>query len=89
MTNLERRPQEGADGVRGARQREGPSDMRWRAPLAAGLGVRRLVMTLKSGEFRGMSGTLARSPESAGCILGRNRRGLSGASRGTVRAALL
>ena len=88
MIALEWRPQKGADGVRGARQQDGPSDMRWRAPRAAGLGARKLAMTSRLDEFRGMSGTLARSPESAGYILGRSRRDPSGVLRGTARAAL-
>ena len=88
MISLGGRPREDEDGVRGAQQQEGPSDTRWRAPRAVGLGAHKLVMTLRLDEFRGMSGTLARSPESAGYILGRSRRDPSGVLRGTARAAL-
>ena len=79
----------GADGVRGVRRREDRRDTNWRVRLAVDRGIGSRTMMSKLGEFRGMSGTLARSPWSAGYILGRNRRGLSGALRGTVRAALL
>ena len=88
MISLGGCPQEGEDGVRGARQQEDPSDTRWRVPRAAGLGARKLAMASRLDEFRGMSGTLARSPESAGYILDRSRRDPSGVLRGTARAAL-
>ena len=88
MISLGGYPQEDEDGVRGAQQQEGPSDTRWRAPHVAGLGVHKLVMTSRLVEFRGMNGTPARSPESAGYILGRSRRDPSGVLRGTARAAL-
>ena len=80
--------QEDEDGVRGAQRREGPGDTRWRAPHVADLGVRELAMTSRLVEFRGMNGTPARSPENAGYILDRSRRGLSGVLRGTAQAAL-
>ena len=88
MISLGGRPQEEEDGVLGAQPQGGPGDTRWRAPRAAGLGARKLAMTSRLDEFRGMSGTLARSPESAGYILGRSRRDPSCALRGTARAAL-
>ena len=88
MISLGGRPQEEEDGALGDLLREGPGDTRWRAPRAAGLGARKLAMTSRLDEFRGMSGTLARSPESAGHILGRSRRDPSGVLRGTARAAL-
>ena len=88
MISLGGFPQKDEDGVRGARPREGPSDTRWRAPRVAGLGANKSVMTSRLDESRGMNGTLARSPESAGCILDRSRRDPSGVLRGTARAAL-
>ena len=88
MISLGGCPQEDEDGARGAQRREGPEGTRWRAPPVADLGVRKLAMTSRLVEFRGMNGTPARSPESAGYILDRSRRGPSGVLRGTARAAL-
>ena len=88
MISLGGRPQKDEDGVRGAQPREGPGDTKWRVPRVVGLGVLRSVMTSRLDEFRGMNGTLARSPESAGHTIGRGRRDHNEISRGIARAAL-
>ena len=79
----------GAGGVRGVRRREGRSDTKWRVRLAVDRGIGSRTTTSKLGEFRGKSGTLARSPWIAGCMLDRSRWDHSNVSRGTVLAALL
>ena len=78
----------GADGVRGVRRREDRSDTNWRVRLAVDRGIGSRTTMLRSGEFRGKSGTLARSPWTAGRMPDRSRRGRSAVSRGIVLAAL-